>query len=98
MAFTPAGAAFREGAAISVKYTCDGVDVSPPLAWSGAPAGTQAFTLVLDYPHAPAERWVHSVLLNLPAGGSQLAENIAKVQALAVDERRQVRNAFRPPG
>src|SRR5205807_8262148 len=76
MAFTLASAAFREGAAIPAKYTCDGVDVSPALTWSGAPAGTRGFALIVDDPDAPAGTWVHWVLYNLPAGVSELPENI----------------------
>src|SRR2546422_10810722 len=98
MAFTLASAAFREGAAIPVKYTCDGVDVSPPLSWSGAPVGTRSFALIADDPDAPAGTWVHWVLSNLPADVSELPENIAKVESLDLDGARQGRNDFRRPG
>ena len=77
MAFTLTSAAFKDGAAIPVKHTCDGADVSPPLAWSGAPEGTRSFALIADDPDAPAGTWVHWVLYNLPAAGSELPENIA---------------------
>src|SRR5437016_12729624 len=98
MAFTLASAACREGAAIPAKYTCDGVDVSPALAWSGAPAGTRGFAFIVDDPDAPAGTWVHWVLYNLPAGVSELPENIAKVESLDLDGARQGRNDFRRPG
>ncbi|MFN4148265.1 MAG: YbhB/YbcL family Raf kinase inhibitor-like protein, partial [Rhodocyclaceae bacterium] len=29
------------------KYTCQGADVSPPLAWSGVPAGTKSLALIV---------------------------------------------------
>src|SRR2546428_7523501 len=98
MAFTLASAAFREGAAIPVKYTCDGVDVSPPLSWSGAPAGTRGFALIVDDPHAPAGSWVHWGLYNLPAGVSQLPGNIAQGETLDLDGARQGRDDLRRPG
>jgi len=98
MAFTLASAAFREGAAIPAKYTCDGVDVSPALTWSGAPAGTRSFALIADDPDAPAGTWVHWVLYNLPADVSELPENIAKVESLDLGGARQGRNDFRRPG
>ena len=79
MAFILTSAAFKDGATIAGKYTCDGVDVSPPLAWSGAPAGTRSFALIADDPDAPGGTWVHWVLYNLPAEVSELPENIAKV-------------------
>src|SRR6266702_2616383 len=95
MAFTLASAAFREGAVIPAKYTCDGVDVSPALTWSGAPAGTRSFALIADDPDAPAGTWVHWVLYNLPADVSELPENIAKAESLVPAGARQGGNAFR---
>ena len=64
--------AFADQGALPARYTCDGDDVSPPLQWSGAPAGTRSFVLIIDDPDAPdpaAPRriWVHWVLYNLPA-------------------------------
>ena len=98
MAFTLTSTAFRDGAAIPVKHTCDGGDVSPPLAWSGAPAGTRCFALIADDPDAPAGSWVHWVVYNLPAAVSELPENVAKVEALDLAGARQGRNDFRRPG
>src|SRR5882724_6086626 len=98
MAFTLTSTAFTDGAAIPVKHTCDGVDVSPPLAWSGAPAGTRSFALIADDPDAPAGSWVHWVVYNLPAAVAELPENVAKVEALDLGGARQGRNDFRHPG
>jgi len=98
MAFTLTSTAFTDGAAIPVKHTCDGVDVSPLLAWSGAPAGTRSFALIADDPDAPAASWVHWVVYNLPAAVSELPENVAKVESLDLGGARQGRNDFRRPG
>jgi len=98
MAFILTSAALKDGATIPGKYTCDGVDVSPPLAWSGAPAGTRSFALIADDPDAPGGTWVHWVLYNLPAEVSDLPENIAKVESLDLGGARQGRNDFRRPG
>ena len=98
MAFTLTSTAFGDGAAIPIKHTCDGVDVSPPLAWSGAPAGTRSFALIADDPDAPAGSWVHWVVYKLPAAVSELPENVAKVESLDLGGARQGRNDFRRPG
>jgi Raf kinase inhibitor-like YbhB/YbcL family protein len=98
MAFTLTSTAFKDSAAIPVKHTCDGVDASPQLAWSDAPAGTRAFALIADDPDAPAASWVHWVVYNLPAAVSELPENVAKVEALDLGGARQGRNDFRRPG
>src|SRR5437879_6661680 len=85
--------AFTEAAPIPVKHTCDGADVSPPLAWSGAPSGAAGFALIMDDPDAPAGTWVHWVLYDLPARSSALAENVAKTETLK-DGAVQGRNDF----
>ena len=74
--------AFKEGGPIPVKYTCDGADGSPPLAWSGVPPGAAALALIADDPDAPAGTWVHWVLYDLPAATSGLAEHVSKVETL----------------
>ena len=58
---------FSEGEMISTRYTCDGPDVSPDLAWSGGPETVQSLALICDDPDAPMGTWVHWVLFNIPA-------------------------------
>jgi len=74
--------AFSEGAAIPAKYTCEGKDTSPPLAWTGVPDGTKSLVLILDDPDAPDPKaprmtWVHWVLYDLPPETRGLAEGVA---------------------
>jgi len=64
--------AFSEGQPIPARYTCTGEDISPPLAWRGAPPGTQSFALIMDDPDAPGRTWVHWVVFNLPADAAAL--------------------------
>jgi len=73
---TLTSSAFATGGSIPAKYTCEGANVSPPLSWTGAPAGTQSVALICDDPDAPAGTWVHWVLYNLPSGVSALAEKM----------------------
>ena len=82
MSFEIHSPAFEQGGSIPARYTCDGDDVSPPLAWSGAPAGTKSLALIVDDPDAPdpaAPRmvWVHWVLYNLPADSQGLPEGVS---------------------
>ena len=76
--------AFAAGQPIPAKYTEEGADVSPPLAWSGLPEGTQELALICDDPDAPSpadpgpEPWVHWVIYKIPAGTDALPEGIAK--------------------
>jgi Raf kinase inhibitor-like YbhB/YbcL family protein len=73
--------AFPHGGAIPIQYTCQGEDISPPLSWSGLPAGTRSLALIVDDPDAPdpaAPRmtWVHWVLYDLPYTSQGLEESI----------------------
>jgi Raf kinase inhibitor-like YbhB/YbcL family protein len=76
--------AFLHNGEIPRRYTCQGDDISVPLSWSGAPAATKAFVLVVDDPDAPDPKaprmtWVHWVLYNLPATASALKEGARSV-------------------
>ena len=89
--------AFTEGAAIPAKHTCDAKDVSPPLRWSGVPAGTKSLALIADDPDAPVGTWVHWVLYDLPAGTSELGEDVPKSQYVAGGAKQGI-NDFRRLG
>src|SRR5712692_2401768 len=86
--------AFEPGASIPKKFTCDGADVSPALAWSDAPAGTQSFALIADDPDAPVGTWVHWVLYDLPGAARDLPEGVAKQEQQLANGARQGRNDF----
>jgi Raf kinase inhibitor-like YbhB/YbcL family protein len=79
--------AFRSNEQIPIRYTCEGDDVSPGLAWTGIPAGTKSLALIVDDPDAPDPRqplmvWVHWVLYNIPPEMNGLAEAIAPAALL----------------
>jgi len=93
MSFEMKSASFTQGQAIPQKYTCDGPDLSAPLAWSDPPAGTLSFALIADDPDAPMGTWVHWVLYDLPPEARVLAEGIPKTETLP-DGTRQGRNDF----
>jgi Raf kinase inhibitor-like YbhB/YbcL family protein len=78
--------AFADRDAIPRKYTCDGEDLSPSLAWSDVPPGAQSLALMIDDPDAPDPSaptmvWVHWVLYNIPCGCSGLAEGARALPA-----------------
>jgi Raf kinase inhibitor-like YbhB/YbcL family protein len=74
--------AFGSGEMIPAKYTCDGADFSPPLEWSGSPAGTKSFALVCDDPDAPMGTWVHWVIFDIPPSATMLGEGITREKDL----------------
>lgn len=80
MTFTLSSAAFAAGGVIPSRYTCEGDDISPPLAWDGVPAGTKSFALIVDDPDAPDPKapklvWVHWIVYNLPPSARALPKN-----------------------
>jgi Raf kinase inhibitor-like YbhB/YbcL family protein len=84
MSLTISSTAFSAGGSIPAKYTCDGDDLSPSLAWEGAPNGTRSFALIVDDPDAPDPKapkrvWVHWLLYNLPADARQLSEAVTQL-------------------
>ena len=83
MSFKLSSPAFAPNGSIPSKYTCEGADISPPLEWSGAPAGTRSFALIVDDPDAPDPAkpqrvYVHWVVYNIPPTTTKLPENAAK--------------------
>jgi Raf kinase inhibitor-like YbhB/YbcL family protein len=72
MAFTLTSSAFRDGETIPTRFTCEGEDVPPPLAWSSPPAGTRGFALIMDDPDAPGGTFTHWLLHDIPATAASL--------------------------
>jgi Raf kinase inhibitor-like YbhB/YbcL family protein len=74
--------AFAEGTEIPRRFTCEGDDRSPDLAWDGLPEGTQSLVLIVDDPDAPdpvAPRmvWDHWLVYNIPPGVAGLTAGAA---------------------
>jgi Raf kinase inhibitor-like YbhB/YbcL family protein len=92
---TVESSAFSNEGSIPSRFTCEGEDVSLPLAWSGAPSSAQSYALVMDDPDAPNGTFVHWVAWNINA--TELAENVAKRASLA-NGMRQGQNSWSKPG
>ena len=85
MAMTLKSPAFQQNGHIPSKYTCEGEDVSPPLAWEGAPNGAKSLVLIIDDPDAPDPKapkmvWVHWLVYNMPPDTKSLPENAGKAR------------------
>lgn len=89
--------AFSHGGSIPKKFTCDGPDLSPQLAWSESATATKSFALLVDDPDAPVGNWNHWTAWNLPATSRGLPEGVSKDARLA-DGAEQGRNDFGKTG
>ena len=88
MAMTLTSSAFKPNGHIPSKYTCEGDNVSPPLAWNGVPREAKSFVLIIEDPDAPDPKapqrvWVHWIVYNIPPATKSLPENAALPQGVA---------------
>jgi Raf kinase inhibitor-like YbhB/YbcL family protein len=82
MSFVLKSSAFNDGGEIPARFTCEGEDLSPDLAWSGVPQGTRSLVLIVDDPDAPDPNapkmvWDHWLLYNLPPTSDGVASGVA---------------------
>ena len=77
--FTLTSTAFKDGETIPVKFTCSGEDLSPQLAWTDLPTGTQSLALIVDDPDAPVGTFVHWVLFDISPQLNELPEDASAV-------------------
>lgn len=87
--------AFKDGDKIPIQYVMPGAggkNISIPLTWKGAPAGTKSFALSMIDPHPIARNWVHWLVVNIPANVTSLEEGASgkKMPQGAVE----LRNSF----
>ncbi|MCA0900505.1 YbhB/YbcL family Raf kinase inhibitor-like protein [Microbulbifer agarilyticus] len=78
---------------------CNGENLSPHLAWSGAPTGTRSFAVVMEDVDAPAaiDAW-HWVVFNIPAEVTELPAGSGDPKVGLVPEAIQSRSSFGDPG
>jgi Raf kinase inhibitor-like YbhB/YbcL family protein len=65
---------FNQGAAIPVRYTCDGTDINPAIRIEGIPADVSSLAVLVEDPDAPAGNWVHWVVWNIKPA-EEIGEN-----------------------
>ena len=73
--FQLTSSAFEPNASIPKKYTCDGGDVNPPLAFKNVPAKTKSLALTVSDPDAPEGIWSHWLIYNIPPNTGDIIEN-----------------------
>lgn len=89
--------AFQDGGMIPKQYTCEGANISPPLAWDVVPEKTKSIALVTEDPDAPGKTFIHWVAFNIPASARELPENIPAQENISGGGR-QGTNDFKKVG
>lgn len=92
--------AFRHNTTMPAEHTCEGKNISPPLAWNAPPPGTKSLVLIVDDPDAPDPAapkmtWVHWVLYNLPPTAGGLQAGVTEVELphgtlIGINDRKNV--------
>jgi len=67
--------AFENNGQIPSQYTCDGVNINPPLHIENIPKGAKSLALIFDDTDAPRGSYVHWILLNIDPGVKEIKEN-----------------------
>jgi len=87
--------AFGNGETIPARYTEDGAKVSPPIAWTGIPAGTAAVVLLVEDADSPTlSPLVHAIAWNLAAGDGMLEEGMLKSEGSGGWPQQLGKNSF----
>src|SRR5438067_2094273 len=108
MALTLTSSSFKEGATLGMDHIlsadygfgCGGGNKSPHLAWSGAPAGTKSFALMVYDPDAPTgSGFWHWVMFDIPADTTELPKGAGDPKAATAPKgATQSRTDFGVPG
>ncbi len=77
MSIQVTSSAFQPDSEIPSEYTCDGADVSPPLAWSNVPRQAQSIAILVEDPDAPKKPFTHWLVTDLPPTTSSLPRGAA---------------------
>jgi Raf kinase inhibitor-like YbhB/YbcL family protein len=85
--------AFEHGKKIPARYTCDGKDLSPPLAWGPLPPGTKRIAVVVEDPTVSAGSAVQWAIYDLPGTTKSLPEGVPRTEKLKSGAH-QARNDF----
>lgn len=66
---------FGDGTEIPIRYTCDGTDTSPPLAWTGVPDEAVELAVIVNDPDAPGGTFTHWVVYRIFAEATSIPED-----------------------
>lgn len=94
--FSISTSSFQPNGDIPTRYTCSGDNLSPALAWTDPPAGTESLVLIVDDPDAPGGVFNHWVLYDLARSARRLPEGVPR--KADPEGARQGRNGFNELG
>ncbi len=94
---TLSSSAFGDGEVIPGRYARDGENASIPIVWNGAPGGTRSYALLMIDLHPSARKWVHWMVVDIPADTTALADGASGGSSMP-EVARELKNSFGRPG
>ena len=95
LSLTLTSPAFAEGGSIPAQHAADGAGTSPPLAWTGVPAGARGLVLLVEDADSPTPApLVHAIVMDLPPADGALAEGALAGPAGTGEGHAMGRNSF----
>jgi Raf kinase inhibitor-like YbhB/YbcL family protein len=88
--------AFSDDSAIPRRFTCDGKDLSPSLAWEATPPAVRGFVLLRDDPDAPAGTCHHWAVYDIDVDQTGMGEGASCY--LSAAQYKQAINEFHRVG
>lgn len=76
---------------LPLEFTCFRANISPPLTWEGAPAGTKSFVVFFERQERDTAPFINWALFDIPAKNKNLKQNLPK-QAEAGEGMRHARS------
>ncbi len=70
--------AFKEGECIPERFTCEGLNISPPIRWCSVPPKTKSFVLIMEDTDSPLGIFTHWIVYDIPGSERELPENFPK--------------------
>jgi len=80
---------------LPTEFTGDGDGISPPLAWSGAPASTKGYALIMDHVTPDGDRKWYWTVYDIPASASSLPKNVTDIGKLGTGFKGEI--GYEPP-
>lgn len=93
--FVLTSSAVKDGGALLPEFNGDGAGASPPLEWSGAPAGTKSFALVMDHLAPGNVMKCYWTMWEIPNSVTNLPKNVRGVGKVGASFRGQL--GYEPP-
>jgi phosphatidylethanolamine-binding protein (PEBP) family uncharacterized protein len=97
-AFSVRSSSFVDGGTMPIRFTCDGGATTPSLVWTGGPAGTKSYAVVMHHVASPGDIHWYWVIFGIGADVTHLDEGAAPPAGVILGTNSiNGRNEYAPP-